>query len=334
MSQSKMLTKLTFAPLVVWALVAQTMPATAEELSLAYFMGSGHPMNEAIFTPFAETLERESDGTVTVRQYPGGVLSTSPSRQYSMLLDQIADVAFVVPGYTSDVFPKTNVVSLPDVCDTAPDCTDALLRARSTLEEEYNAVILAIWANAPPVLITRDTPVRTLADLEGMIIRVGNANAVPFIEALGATAEAQPASLMNQNLANGLIDGILIDPSAIQSFSLHEPANYVTTWFPGSGSAFTLLMNRDSYDALDPHARAAIDAAATDDLSRMAGVYYADAGQKALDFARAEGLEMIDLDDTVKAQIQEIVDATMVGIVSGAAGDMTIADVIRLMKEG
>ena len=76
------------------------------------------------------------------------------------------------------------------------------------------------------------------------------------------------------NLTNGVIDGIVIDPSAIRSFKLNEPAKYVTTWFPGSGSAFVLLMNNDTYNGLSEEKRAWIDAVASDELSRGRGATY------------------------------------------------------------
>ena len=223
--------------------------ANAGELSLAYFMGPKHPMNKAVFAPFADKLAELSGGTMTVRQFPGGALNSVPPKQYAILLDGVADIVFTLPGYTGDVFPQTNVVTLPDVCDSSVDCTKALLRAKPILEKEYNAKLLAIWSNAPPVLITRDKPVRTLEDLQGMKIRVTSKQDVPFVQALGASAVAQPVTVINQNLANGVIDAIAIGPSAIRSFKLNEPGNYLTTWFPGSGSAFVLLMNREVYES-------------------------------------------------------------------------------------
>ena len=251
--------------------IALGSAASAAELSLAYFMGPKHPMNAAVFTPFAEKLAELSGGAMTVQQFPGGALNSVPPKQYSILLDGVADIVFTLPGYTGDVFPKTQVVGLPGVCDSASACTEALLRARSVLETEYDAKLLAIWANAPPVLITRDKPVRTLEDLEGLKVRVTNKSDVPMVEALGASAVAQPVNVINQNLTNGVIDAIAIGPSAIQSFKLQEPGNYITTWFPGSGSAFVLLMNNDVYNGLSEEERGWVDAAADETLSLAGG---------------------------------------------------------------
>ncbi len=314
------------------ALLASATLVQAKELSLAYFMGPKHPMNTAVFQPFADKLAEVSGGKLTVRQFPGGALNSVPPKQYAILLDGVADIVFTLPGYTGDVFPMTNVITLPSVCDSASDCTAAILRARGILEKEYNAKLLAIWTNAPPVLITRDKPVRTLEDLEGMKVRVTSKQDVPFMEALGASAVAQPVTVINQNLANGVIDAIAIDSSAIGSFKLHEPANYVTTWIPGSGSAFVLLMNQDVYDGLSDEERAWVDAASAEWLSVSGGEGYHKATTRGIDIARDAGLEMIDLSDTEKARFNARIEPVLEEIKQQKAGSMTVGEVMAIMK--
>ncbi len=71
-------------------------------------------------------------------------MNSSLAREYGMLLDGVADIALALPGYTADLFPKTNVVSFPGVCLTAVECTEALERAKPVLEREYQAKVLAI----------------------------------------------------------------------------------------------------------------------------------------------------------------------------------------------
>lgn len=318
--------------LVGAACLATTGVAAAKDMSLAYWMGPNHPMNAGLFEPFAEKLAEASGGEMTVTQFPGGALNTVPPKQYSIMLDGVADVVFALPGYTSDLFPKTNVISYPGVCDNAVSCTEALLRAKDELEGEYNAKILAIWANDKPVLITRDTPVRTLEDLEGLKIRVAAKQSVPSVEALGASAVAQPASVLNQNLANGVIDGIMIGASAIASFKLHEPGNYVTTWFPSSASALVLLMNKGYYDSLSDEEKGWVDAAADESLSMAAGEAYQRAGERGLKVAADNGMELIELSEEEQARFNDAIAASMEASMSEAAGDSTVGEVMAIMK--
>ncbi len=319
-------------PMTVAAVIALSSVAEGKDLSLAYFMGPKHPMNAGLMTPFGEQLVNATDGALTVQQFPGGALNSVPPKQYSILLDGVADIVFALPGYTADAFPKTNVVGLPGVCDSALACTEALQRARPELEQEYNAKVLAIWANAPPVLITRDKPVTRLADLKGMKVRVTSKGDVPFVEALGASAVAQPVNVINQNLANGVIDAIMIDPSAIGSFKLYEPANYVTTWFPGSGSAFVLLMNSDVYDGLSEAERAAIDKVSGAKLSLNAGRAYDAVASKGVGAAKENGVEIVDWAEGEREKVQAAIDAAMTAIAGNSVGDRTVGEIMTLMK--
>ena len=320
---------LALATVAALALGAQV---SAGEISLSYFMSPKHPMNRAVFTPFAEALAEASGGTMTVKMFPAGALNSVPPKQYSILLDGVADVAFALPGYTGALFPKTNVVTLPGVCDSAIECTTSLLNARDELETEYNAKVLAIWANAPPVLITRDKAVRTLEDMKGLKVRVTSRQDVPFIEALGASAVAQPVTVINQNLANGVIDGIAIGPSAIGSFKLQEPGNFLTTWMPGSGSAFILLMNQGVYDALSDEEKGWINAAAATALSESGGSVYESAAARGLKIAADAGLEIIDLSDAEKARFNAAIADTLATVLASMAGDKTVGEIVDMMK--
>lgn len=306
--------------------------ASAKELSLAYFMGPKHPMNAGVFTPFAEKLAELSGGALTVKQYAGGALNKVPPKQYSILLDNVADIVFTLPGYTADVFPKTNVVGLPGVCSSAVECTEGMIRAGDVLEKEFNAKVLALWSNAPPVLITRDKPVTKLSDLDGLKVRVTSKSDVPFVEALGASAVAQPVTQINQNLTNGVIDAIMIDSSGILSFKLQEPANYVTTWFPGSGSAFALLMNKDVYDGLTDQEKAWVDEASGPELALGGGRMYDKVSAKGLQVARDGGNEMMEWEPGEREKVQARIDEAMTEIVKQKVGDSTIGEVIKLMK--
>lgn len=306
--------------------------ANAAEFSLAYFMSPKHPMNKAVFTPFAEKLAEVSGGKLTVKQFPAGALNSVPPKQYSILLDGVADIAFALPGYTGSLFPKTSVVTLPTVCDTAPACTTALLNARDELEKEFNAKVLALWSNAPPVLITKDKPVRSVADLAGLKVRVTQPADAPYTEALGASAVAQPVTVINQNLANGVIDAIAIDPSAIGSFKLHEPGNYVTTYYPGSGSPFVLLMNRGVYDGLSDEEKGWVDAAADESLSIGGGVGYEKSRARGMKIAKEAGLEIIELPAAEKKKMDDIANKVLAAAMDDKVGDKTVAEILKMME--
>ena len=300
------------------------------ELSLAHFLPADHALNDAVFSPFAERLAEISDDRLTVRQFPSGILNSSPAAQYSMLLNGVADIALVVPAYTPDLFPKTDLIGYPGVCEATMECTEALHRAWPVLEEEYDARVLAIWSSTPPVLLTRETPVRTLDDMRGLKIRVSSRSDIPFIEALGASAIMQPATELHQNLTTGVIDGIAIAPSGIVAFQLHEPTAYLTTWLPISGLAFVLLMNLDAYEALSPEERGWIDEAADSALSVAGAMAFERVDGEALELARESGVEIVELGEGEKRAFEDAVAAVRAAGLARDVGGMTVGEVTRL----
>ena len=272
----KALTKYTLAAAVIMgAMVGGTM---AKELSLSYFMGPKHPMNKFVFTPFAKKLAEVSGGKFTIKQFAGGALNSAPPKQYSILIKGVADVAFALPGYTAQLFPITNVITVPGMATSALDGTKKLLNAKKLIEKEYKAKLLAVWAN-----------------MKGLKVRVTSKQNVPFIEALGASAVSQPVTVINQNLQNGTIDAILIGASAIRSFKLYEPAKYLTVGIPGSGSAFVLLMNNKVYDAMSAQEKTWVDAASGQWLSESGGVGFDKAAAGGMKISKEKGVEKIQL---------------------------------------
>lgn len=301
-------------------------------LVLAHFVPPLSTVRSGVVIPFSERLAQVSGGRLTATEYMGGALGSDPRRYYSMLLAGVADIAFVIPGYTAATFPRTTLSAYPGVCGSAIECTAALRRAGPALENEYQTKILAMWSTTPPVLLTRERPVRRLEDLQGLKLRVSSRIEMPFIEALGATPVMQPVSEIQQNLHTGVIDGVVITAGGISAYQLQEPAEYLTTWLPLSATPFSLLMNRGAYESLSAQEQSWLDEAADAWLSESGGQAYELAGARGLRIARDAGVELIDLSDEEKARFLEAVADVYQAQLSRRIGDATVAEIIDLFR--
>ena len=315
------------------ALAATATAGQARDLSLAYFMGPNHPMNAAVFTPFGEKLAEVSGGALTVSQFPGGALNGAPPKQYSILLDGVADIVFHLPGYTQPLFPITTSVTTPGMCDSAITCTEAMWRAYEPISNEFDAKILALWANELPVLFSKDAPIQTMEDIAGKIVRVTSAQDIPFIEALGASAVSQPVSVINQNLSNGVVDVISIGSSGALSFRLYEPANYITTNVPGAGSAFVMLLSNDVWNSLSDEEKGWVEEASGEWLSMSGAETYNRIGARGMAVSAENGVEVYELPAEERARwdatIQPALDAWLA---SEVGQGMTGQQVMDLMQ--
>ncbi|GAB4361041.1 MAG: TRAP transporter substrate-binding protein [Oricola sp.] len=284
------------------ALGLMTASVSATELKLADFQPPTHFVVEKVYTPFADSIAKATNGDVTVKVYMGGELGPGPAEQYNRVVDGVTDIAFSLPGYTASSFPMTLLTELPGVIDAATG-TEHILANLDMLKDEYRRVVLVgLWNNAPNLLLMAEKPVRSLDDLKGLKIRVPSRNAGLIVQAWGANPVSMPAPETYNAMQTGVIDGAMIDATALGSFKLGEVTKYVTTGMNTTISSFFMIMNRDSFDGLDETAqKAVLDAgrqASIDGNKAWLGV----AGGALEKFAAGEGKEVITLSDEEAAK--------------------------------
>ena len=321
--------------LLVSAAIVASACDTAErgrELRLASFVGSRHPIVAAVFDPFAEELATASGGRLTVRQFPGATLNSAPAQQYSRLVERVADISFGLPGYTMQRFPMTALLGFPGMSPDAITGTERLWQAMPVIETEYEAKVLGLWAAEPKILLSATRRIDEAEDLRGMIVSAASAQDVEYLERVGAAAMSLPTSEAHQALTTGAIDAVFADPSTIASFSLWEPAEYITMNFPPIASAFFLLMNQDVYAELSQQERSWVDAASGRELSLRGAQAYVAAARRGLALAEQDGIEFITMSDDELEKIYALFAPVMEGELARAyTEELTGADIVALM---
>lgn len=279
--------------------------AFAEELKLADFQPPTHFVVEQVYNPFAEAVAAGTNGEVTIKQYMGGELGPGPADQYSRVVDGLADIAFSLPGHTASNFPKTLLTELPGVIE-ADTGTAKIVANTDKLADEYKRVVLlGLWNNAPNLLLMGSKPVRTLEDLKGMKIRVPSRNAGLVVEAWGGSPVSMPAPEIYNAIQTGVLDGAMIDATALSAFKLGEVTGSITQGMETSISDFFLIMNRDSFDDLtEEQQQVVLDAGKQAALNGSAA--WNGVAATALEaFAATEGKEVITLSPEEAAKFNE-----------------------------
>ena len=279
------------------ALGAAATAANAVELKLAHFMSPKHPMDRFIMRPWSEEIAKLSKGSLTVRIYPGGALGKGPVAQFKRAVDGVADVAFGLPGFTSKLFPRTGVVELPGVAATAEGAANKLWDAMGELAPEWRRVkVLALWTNERQVLMTRDKPIRGIADMKDLKFRVPSKTQAEAIKALGAVPVFMPINRVYNALNTGVIDGVMTGPSTVVSFKFDEVAKYFTVGLPIGRSPFFLVMNLRAWDGLSAEHKALVERTTGRAMSVRASRFYMRAGKRGLDKVRgSDKHEVIDM---------------------------------------
>ncbi|MBL4808352.1 MAG: TRAP transporter substrate-binding protein [Rhodobacteraceae bacterium] len=249
-----------------------SVPAMAEELSFASFVGPLHTITASVIDVLAASVSDATGGDLTVRAYPGGELGAGPVEQYIRVVQGVADMSWGLQGYTSSQFPRTMLIELPGAMLDGAHGYDMLWDAyEGHLASEFPGTKpLALWVSEPNIMIMKDIVIRTPADLEGLKIRVAGAVAADVATALGATPVQMPITQVYNALQTGLIDGVFTGASTLSDFKLDEVADAITVGAPLGVISFYAVMSQERYDGLTADQQAAIDAASGRALSQSA----------------------------------------------------------------
>lgn len=303
------------------ALFISAPVVSAQELKLADFSPPTHFLVETTYDPMAAHIAEATDGEVTVRLYMGGELGPGPAEQYNRVVDGVADIAFTLPGYTSSNFPLTLMAELPGVI--VPETgTQRIQDNLEMLASEYRRTeLVALWNNAPNLLLMAEKEVNSIDDLAGLNIRVPSRNAGLVVQAWGATPVSMPAPGIYNAMQTGVIDGAMIDATTLSAFRLAEVTGSVTMGMDTTSSMFFLIMNRDSFADLDSEAQDAVRTAGRQAAIDGNAAFLAAADTALAAFAEMDGKTVIELSQEEAARFNAATGPVVTQIIADAEAE-------------
>ena len=239
--------------------------ARAEDhLKWAVFTPDSEVTFRTVMKPFAETVQRETNNAVVFDLFPNGALGRNPGQQPQMVLDGVADVAWVVPSYSPGRFPDTEVLELPGLFKDLRESSlvATRLNQRKVFNDYGDFYVIGMWGTAPYSIHT-NFPVTSIADLKGKTIRASSKNESAALRAFGAVPIGMPVTEIPEAISRGTISGTTSHLSPFFDFGLDRVTN--NHFFIGLGVVpLTILMNKKKFDALPQSARAVIERNAGD----------------------------------------------------------------------
>lgn len=216
---------------------------------------------------FAEQVEEESGGRMTVNIFPNEQLSNGNTvAGLEQLMNGEKAFSFNSTIIYASIDPKFGAVN-------APFLYDDLEQARSTLEAtgieayreasaEHGVQLLAMGESGFRQLTNSRGPVRTPEDLEALKIRIPGIGLFDDIyKALGANPTTMTFSEVFTSLQQGTIDGQENPIDIIYTSGLAEVQDHLTVW-NYVYDPLILGMNKDMYDALSPEDQEIVNNAA------------------------------------------------------------------------
>ncbi|MGF7146794.1 TRAP-type C4-dicarboxylate transport system substrate-binding protein [Sphingomonas zeicaulis] len=222
------------AVLVALALAAcgAAPPPSAEHvLSYASPYPPSHPFSRAD-QEWMDWVTARSGGRMAFRPYWSGALLSS-EMSMEEIRRGVADVGLISPIYakggTHLLRGQTafygGVRSISDQV-AIYDCLAARFPAVGA--ELHGLHLLAAQGGNFPGVVTRERPIRSLADFRGLRLRV-QGDAVDILRQLGADPVNMPMGEVYSALAKGVIDGVVAPADTIKALHFSEVARHFST---------------------------------------------------------------------------------------------------------
>lgn len=319
------------------SMLAMSQAAAAAELKVAFFPGPKHPINARMISPWAKDINAMNAG-LQVKVFVAGKLGKGPAKQFKRALDRVADISFGLQGYTSKQFRATTLVELSNVMSSAQDGTrrlNAAYEKSAALRKEYERVkVLALWAIDPPIIMTRNKPIKTVADLKGLKLRTPSQMSARSIKALGAVPVPMPITKLYNALARGTVDGVLVSPTVLHTFKIKEVTRYFASGIPFGSSPMFIVMNRQSWNGLSPAHRDIVDKSIGKNWGATGGKIYDAEHAKGMAFlAASQAHQLVKLPDAeVRKALSMLAKLEREVVAEWQKNGIPAAEIMKIMR--
>jgi tripartite ATP-independent transporter DctP family solute receptor len=284
--------------LLAASLALAATSAQAREFRSTDIQPGDYPTVEAV-RQMGKLLAERSNGRLGVKVYPNGALG-----QERDMIEQVKigglDMMRINAAVLNNIVPETLAVSLPFVFRSEEHMRrvldgpigDDILASM----EAQGMVGLAFYDSGARSLYTVKKPVRTLADMKGLKIRVQQSDLfVSMMEAIGANATPMPYGEVYTGLKTGIIDGAENNWPSYESSRHFEAAKYYNVT-EHSMVPEVLVFSKRIFDGLPKEEQAMIRRTAKASVPVMRKLWD-EREEKSRKVAEAAGVQILPLAD-------------------------------------
>lgn len=270
-----------FKSLLALTALAAATAAMAQTVTLKvhHFLPAGSAAQTMFIKPWCDKIAADSGDKMKCQIYPSMQLGGTPPQLFDQVKDGVADVVWVLPGYTAGRFPLSEVFELPFMMQSPEGTSKALwdfVTQNPSVAAEFKDVkLIALHVHGPGEFHMVKQPIKTMADLKGLKVRAPTRQTNKLLAALGATPVAMPVPAVSEALSKSVIDGALVPYEVVPSVKIQELVKFHSDLDPAEHaiytSTFVFAMNKAKYDSLSPELKKVIDANSGQALSGSIG---------------------------------------------------------------
>jgi TRAP-type C4-dicarboxylate transport system substrate-binding protein len=199
-------------------------------LTYASAYPAGHPFSQADQI-WMKWIASQSDGRIRIKPFWGGGLLSSNENMLEVK-HGLADIGLITPMYSRSSHLQRIQPSFYSGVRTITDQIDIYKCLAATFPamgaDTVGLRILAVQGGNFPGILTRNRPIRTLADLKGMRLRAQEDTAA-ILRALGADPVNMSMAEVYPAMAKGVIDGVVAPLDALKAVHLADVGRYFST---------------------------------------------------------------------------------------------------------
>jgi TRAP-type transport system periplasmic protein len=243
-----------------WAFIAIAFFSTAAladpiKLKLAFISSDREMVYIGLIKPFLDAVNANAKGVFEIDPYTSGKLGRSLARQVQLVRFGVADIAFVNPTVSTDLFPDDMIMQLPDLFNNTREATTTYTRlATSGAFDGYQDFFVIGAIASLPVVINSRVPIVSLDDLKGKRVRATGAIESAIFKTLGIIPMEVPYNEVSSAISSGTIDAAAISVGSLFDFGISRVTSY-HFFAPLGAVPLTLLMNRKKFDSLPTEAQ-------------------------------------------------------------------------------
>jgi len=294
-------------PALALAIATGTAQAADKTLTMSHWAGPKHAMATKVYPWLSEQLSECSGGSLTLKIENG---LAPPPAQYDTVRDGVADIGWIVHGYTKGKFLTTKMIELPGLPGNAESMSVAFQMTHEKFfadaKEAKGVEVLSHFVHGPGVVNTAKK-ITSYKDMEGMKIRVGGGVANAVGKALGVAGVNMPAPAVYEAISSGVADGVFFPLETLHSFKINELTKYSFKNPDGMyTTSFAMIMNSDSYDDLSDDHRACFEKIRGVEMSRTIGQFWDEADTIGAEASAKTGSVIIEASDEERAYFKEL----------------------------
>jgi TRAP-type C4-dicarboxylate transport system substrate-binding protein len=278
--------------------------ASAETLiKVATFVPAKSVGVDKVIKPWMDAVQADIGNKAKLQGFWGGILGKAPFKQFELVKNGVADVTWVLPGYTAGQFPQMGVFELPFLFRDGVEASIVgwKLHERGLLGGLEDVHLVGFFASEPNALFMRN-PIQDLGDISNKKIRSAGAIHAKWLDMMKASPQTLSSAQMNEALNRGTIDGVVQGWTGMRTFKTMPLVQQAYT-VPVGVIPFLLVMNKKTWDSLPKDVQASIMKHGGLKMAQTGGKAYTEVGEAIRDKAKKDGKPSLLV--PTKAQIED-----------------------------